>query len=85
MKKPKEIYTCRYLDIFVDNKKIVLSVHAIKRARQREITPDIIEKTLRNGKINRFGKNSLRISSRSINCVGETIGDIILIKTITLR
>ena len=34
--------------------------HALMRAMQRGVTPDMVEATLKGGKIVRFGKNNLK-------------------------
>lgn len=75
-------------DLYIEGKQVVISVHAIKRAREREIAyPDQVYNTLKTGKIQRFGKNHLKIISKSkkegsIICVGEDLGQAIIIKTI---
>jgi hypothetical protein len=67
-------------------KEIILKVHAIKRARQREIAfPDQVYDSLQTGKIRRFGKNGIKFVKKakkgSIICVGEDLGNFIIIKT----
>ena len=79
-------YTCEE-DIFFDEKPIVITVHAIKRALERSVAfPDQVYATLRKGKAKRFGKNNvkftLRTKSGTIICVGEDVGYAILIKTV---
>jgi len=74
-------------DIFFDGKPIIIKVHAIKRARERDIAfPDQVYSVLNTGKVYRFGKHSIKFVCRSkkgsIICVGEDIGDAIIIKTI---
>lgn len=62
--------------------------HAIKRARQREIAyPDYVFSVIKTGKVIRFGKHSIKFISKSkkrgsVICVGEDVGDVIIIKTI---
>ena len=72
---------------YFEGKEIVISVHAIKRAREREIAfPDQVYSVLNTGKVHRFGKHGIKFISRSnkgsIICVGEDIGHAIIIKTI---
>ncbi len=74
-------------DVFIEGKKILISVHAVKRAREREIAyPDQVYSALKTGKACRFGKNMIRITKRTkkgaIICVGEDLGEFIIIKTI---
>ena len=79
-------YTCSG-DIFFNGKPVIITVHAIKRARERDIAfPDQVYNTLRNGKVRRFAKNGVKFIMRSktgtIICVGEDIGHAIMIKTV---
>ena len=74
-------------DIYFEGKQIVIKVHAIKRARQREIAfPDQVYNTIQTGKVKRFGKNGIKFIKRSkegsIICVGEDLGYCIIIKTV---
>lgn len=75
-------------DLFIEGKQVVISVHAIKRAREREIAfPDQVYSALRNGKMKRFGKNGIKFINKSKNegsiiCIGEDLGSTIIIKTI---
>ena len=74
-------------DLYVNGKQVIITVHAIKRAREREIAfPDQVYDVLKTGKIQRFGKNLLKFVKRtkdgSTICVGEDIGQTIIIKTI---
>tara|TARA_Y100000310_G_scaffold322535_1_gene381679 strand:- start:2747 stop:2989 length:243 start_codon:yes stop_codon:yes gene_type:complete len=74
-------------EVWFEGKPIFISVHAIKRAREREIAyPDHILTVLNTGKVIRFGKNMLKFVSRtkkgSIICVGEDLGHAIIIKTV---
>lgn len=73
--------------IYFQGKPIVIKVHAIKRARQREIAyPDQVYDVLQTGKVKRFGKHGIKFVKRakegSIICVGEDLGYCIIIKTI---
>ena len=48
-------------DLYVNGKQVIITVHAIKRAREREIAfPDQVYDVLKTGKIQRFGKNLLK-------------------------
>lgn len=74
-------------DIYFERKLIIIKVHAIKRARQREIAyPDQVYNVLKTGKVKRFGKNMIKFVKKgkkgSIICVGEDLGYAIIIKTI---
>ena len=74
-------------EIYFQGKQIFIKTHAIKRAREREIAyPDHVYKVLKTGKVERFGKNGIRFISKSkrgsVICVGEDLGQIIIIKTI---
>ncbi|MBI2110222.1 hypothetical protein HYT51_00375 [Candidatus Woesearchaeota archaeon] len=63
-------------------------VHAIKRARQREIAyPDHVFRVLKTRTVKRFGKHGIKFINRSkksgsVTCIGEDIGHAIIIKTI---
>ena len=74
-------------DIYFQGKQIILKVHAIKRAREREIAfPDQVYEVLQTGKVKRFGKHGIKFIKRSkeglIICIGEDLGHCIIIKTI---
>ena len=74
-------------EIIVHEKPVILSVHAIKNARLRNIAfPDQVYNVLLTGKVERFAKHGIRIIGRSkhgrILCVGEDVGYAIIIKTI---
>ena len=76
-------------EIYFQGKRIFIKTHAIKRAREREIAyPDHVYRVLKTGKVVRFGKNGIKFISRSkskkgsVICVGEDLGQIIIIKTI---
>lgn len=82
---PKDIYTSRYL--YIHNKQVWISSHAIKQARVRRIDfPDHVHDVLRTGKMFRFGKHGVKFvkksSTGSVICVGIDTGDTIVIKTI---
>lgn len=68
-------------------KLVVITVHAIKRARERDIAfPDQVYEVLQMGKAKRFGKHGIKFIKRSkegsIICIGEDTGNCIVIKTI---
>ena len=76
-----------YMDIYYEGKQIIVKVHAIKRAREREIAyPEQVYDVLLSGKMRRFGKHGIKWIKRSkegsIICVGEEIGMTIIVKTI---
>lgn len=62
---------------------IEIKHHTFVRAIQRGIDPDLIEKTIINGKIERFGKNYMKFVSKSVICIGEISG--LKIKIITIE
>ena len=59
--------------------------HVFIRAMQRGINPDLIENCVRNGSIDRFGKNYVKFSTKTVICVGEVKGLEIKIITIERR
>lgn len=69
--------------------EIEIKHHAFKRAMQRSITPDMIEATIKGGKIKRFGKNYVKFIHRykkfDVICVGEIAGMKIKILTIETK
>lgn len=74
-------------DIYFGSKPIFIKVHAIKRAREREIAfPDHVYTVLRTGKVERYGKHGIKFIGKSkkgsIICLGEDVGYAIIIKTI---
>lgn len=84
-----QVSTCISIieDIYFEGKLIVIKVHAIKRARERDIAfPDQVYNVIQTGKVKRFGKNYLKFTKRgkhgSVICVGEDLGHCIIIKTI---
>lgn len=74
--------------IFVDisNYELEIRHHVFIRALERGIHPDLIEDTLKKGKIERYGKHGVKFiskgSKRTIICVGQMIGNKIKIFTI---
>lgn len=85
-------YIIVYLSIYsrsfsFGERKIIITIHALKRARQRNIAfPDQVYFTICTGRIKRFGKNQIKFIKKSqkgsIICVGEETYDFIIIKTI---
>jgi len=74
-------------EIYFQGKLVLIKTHAVKRALEKGIAyPDQVYQVLKQGKVKRFGKNRLKFIKRSekgsIICVGENLGDIIIIKTI---
>lgn len=74
-------------EIYFQGKQVIITVHAVKRAREREIAyPDQVFGVLQTGKVTRFGKHGIKFVKRgkagSIICVGEDVGHCIIIKTI---
>lgn len=65
--------------------EIEIRRHVFIRAIQRNINPNLIEDTLKKGKIERFGKNYVKFITKSIICVGEMSGSNIKIITIERR
>jgi hypothetical protein len=69
--------------------EIEIRRHAFIRAMQRGVTADMIEATLKGGKIERFGKNNLTFSKKykhyTVVCVDEIIGTRIKIVTIETK
>lgn len=63
--------------------------HALIRAMQRGVTPDMVEATLRGGRIMRFGKNNLKFVKEFkrfiVVCVDQIIGTRIKIVTIETK
>ena len=74
-------------DVFVDGKPIIITVHAIRRARQRNIAfPDQVYAVLQTGKRKSIGKNGIKFTKKtkdgSLICIGENVGNVIVIKTV---
>jgi len=63
--------------------------HAFIQAMKRNVTPDMIEATLKGGKIERFAKNNVRFimdyKRFTVICVGEISGAKIKIITIETK
>ena len=74
-------------ELYFEGKQVFITVHAIRRAREREIAyPDQVYQSLKHSRIKRLGKNTLKFichSKRgSVICIGEDLGSMIIIKTI---
>lgn len=69
--------------------EIEIRRHALIRAMQRGITPDMIEATLKGGIIKRFGKNNIKFVKDykrfTVICVDHIIGNKIKIVTIETK
>ncbi|HIH24893.1 TPA: DUF4258 domain-containing protein [Candidatus Woesearchaeota archaeon] len=62
-----------------------MTKHAFVQAMLRGIDPDLIENTIRTGKMTRFGKHGVRFTSgrrRKVICVGEICGNTLKILTV---
>ncbi len=73
--------------LFFDSKPVIITTHAIKQARIRNIEcPDQIFQTILGGKAQKLGKHHIKWIKKSkkgsIICIGVQIGSIILIKTV---
>lgn len=69
--------------------EIEIKRHAFIRAMERGITPDMIEATIKSGKIQIFGKNNVKFTKKykhfDVICVDEMSGNRIKIVTIERR
>lgn len=63
--------------------EIEIKHHVFIQAMKRGINPDLIESTIKNGEIERYGKNYVRFMSRSAICIGEITG--LKLKIITIE
>ncbi|MEW6295272.1 MAG: hypothetical protein AB1467_03165 [Candidatus Diapherotrites archaeon] len=68
------------------NKRILFSTHAVVRARQRRIFPDMVKASIDGGRIERFGCNQIRFvkdyRKGKVVCIGVEEKECIIIKTI---
>ncbi len=81
----QSLYTCIFLYIHTPSgvKNVLLSKHAMIRAKQRNIAyPDQIFIILQTGKQTCFGKRYVRFENNSIICIGEMVNEVIIIKTV---
>ena len=66
--------------------EIEIRRHAFIRSLERKITSDMVEATIKGGKIKRFGKNNVKFIKKykrfTVICIGEIIGTKIKIFTI---
>ncbi|HLD04184.1 MAG TPA: hypothetical protein VJG90_00540 [Candidatus Nanoarchaeia archaeon] len=74
-------------DVYFGNKRVRFRSHAILRAIQRQIAfPQQVLWVIETGRVVRFGKHGIKFIKRSskgdIVCVGEELGDRIIIKTV---
>jgi hypothetical protein len=69
--------------------EIEIKRHAFIRAMQRGVTPDMIEATLKGGKIEYFAKHNLRFCKEykrfKVICIGQIAGAKIKILTIETK
>lgn len=70
----------------ISNCDVEIKRHVFVHALARGIHPDLIEDTLRKGKMERYGKHGVKFvsrgSKRTIICVGQMVGTRIAIFTI---
>ncbi len=61
--------------------------HAFIRAMERHVSPDMIEATLKSGRIERFAKNGIKFHKEYKNCTVICVGEIMptKIKIITIE
>jgi hypothetical protein len=63
--------------------------HAVLRAMERGITPEMVEATLKGGRVERFGRNCMRFRKAykgfEVICIDQMIGSVIKIVTIERR
>jgi len=66
--------------------EIVICRHAMLRANERGITPDMVEATIKGGKVTKYGKNKIKFKKKykrfHVICVDEITGDCIKIVTV---
>lgn len=82
-------YTMIFKNFDLTKYRIRIRKHALKRAKQRGIDPDLIYCTIKTGKIIRFGKNNLKFIKKfkgfCIICVDQITDDVIKIVTVELK
>lgn len=66
----------------INKYEVEIKHHAFKQALKRKISPDLIENTLINGKIKRYGKNYIKFMTKSAICVGQITNNKIKIITV---
>lgn len=75
------------MKIYFCDKEILIRTHVFKRALERKLTvPEDILSTIKTGKIKRFGNNLIKFvkdaKKGTIVCIGEEVGNCIIIRTI---
>ena len=90
MRKRKRIYTSISEDILLLGKPVLITKHAVVQAYARDIAfPDQIYGTILTGKAERFGKKYVRVTKKTKNktiiCIGEDVGEYIILKTVTRK
>ena len=73
--------------IYFCDREIIIKMHVLKRAVERKMTvPEDILSTVKTGRIKRFGNNLIKFSKDAkegtIICIGEEVGNCLIIKTI---
>lgn len=66
----------------INKYEIEIKHHAFKQALKRKISPDLIENTLINGEVKRYGKNYIKFMNKSTICIGQIINNKIKIMTV---
>ncbi|MBT5021309.1 hypothetical protein HOK51_09245 [Candidatus Woesearchaeota archaeon] len=71
----------------ISNYNIEIKNHAVIRAIQRGITPDIVEATIKGGKLQKFGNNKIKFIKKYKKFIVICIGEIVCgkIKIITIE
>ncbi|MBU0628942.1 MAG: hypothetical protein KKC75_07155 [Nanoarchaeota archaeon] len=68
---------------------IEIKRHAFIRAMERNVSPDMIEATIKGGKVERFGKHGIKLIKEykrfTVICVGQMVGTKIKIFTIETK
>jgi len=79
----------RYYMILNNIYKIEVTFHAYSQALLRGIDPDLIENTIKCGKVVRFAKNRLKFVNKrdknTIICIDEVLGEKIVIVTVAVK
>jgi len=78
-----------YHKILLPNFEVQIKRHAFIRAYERKVTPDMIEATIKGGKIIKFGKNNIKFVKKykrfTVICIDEICGQTIKIVTIETK
>lgn len=88
---PKSLNIKRYFKILnnisLRHYEVEIRRHALVRAMQRGIGPEMVEATILGGKIKRFGKSNIKFIKRykrfSVICIAEVTG--LRIKVLTIE